>query len=82
MGGSSMLCLPMGGDTACVTCLKNSCCMQITACENDVDCAACLACVQTAMDPTSCLGNGCSLSNAPSTAVLTCAQSNCANMCP
>ena len=44
------------GDPACNNCLEASCCNEITACANDMDCNACLTGDKMPSDPA-CMGN-------------------------
>lgn len=76
--GTFDACAATANDTACTTCAKGSCCMQLDACVGSASCLNCLNCVSTAMTPTSCLGTACDIAfDPPTQQLLQCVNMNC-----
>jgi hypothetical protein len=75
--GGGGICAPDPGGDPCQECVKMDCCTQLTACVADTDCQTCLACLQTAPDPMTCVGGDCQFTNMASSDLLQCIIGNC-----
>jgi len=77
-------CIPAQSDTACQTCMKQSCCSQTKAFLNDPNFSAYQACVQACTDTQceqACLTRYPSLT-AAAQALVQCRQASCSSQCP
>jgi hypothetical protein len=85
-GGASTLpssCASASGDSACVTCLKQSCCSPTLACSNNAECKAIVECGATCVDQA-CYDN--CLSSHPNgqanlQSAISCQKTHCQSAC-
>jgi len=73
-------CMPDGGDTECVQCLKQDCCEVYAACEANAECLCVLECHAEGEDITSCLASGCGFSG-ETLALQPCTAVDCRGAC-
>lgn len=80
--GGAGACDPASSDGVCTACLKSECCDQWVACQSDVDCQACNACLDTELDLGACATMTlCDIMPPATSSMLLCAYTQCQSEC-
>jgi hypothetical protein len=82
LGGSAGLCAPATGDSACLSCVKASCCAETVACTGESACACHLTCRAGGTTTASCAASCGAALDAVYTAATNCTSAHCAAQCP
>jgi hypothetical protein len=84
-GSTTGPCAPVSTDTACDTCMEQTCCPQLTACVNQTSCVNLATCLNNCSSGNTTCINSCASSNSAGVTTLTtfdtCVTTSCSSSC-